>query len=99
MHVVALALEEGMHLDLHLDQRVAGRPAADSWHALPLEAQRLAVLRARRHAHVERLAVGQLDALLGALGGFQTVDRPGVGPVAEFGSGSGGDRRVRQWWM
>src|SRR3546814_896299 len=50
MHVVALALEEGMHLDLHLDQRVAGRPAADSRHALPLEAQRLAVLRSEEHA-------------------------------------------------
>src|SRR3546814_18332952 len=92
MHVVALALEEGLHLDLHLDQRVAGRPAADSRHALPLEAQRLAVLRARRNAHVERLAVGQPDALLGALGGFQEADRPGVRSRLE-------ERRVGTEWV
>src|SRR3546814_11788165 len=68
MHIVAAALEEGMRLDVDLDQRVAGRTAAHARHALALEAQRLAVLGARRDAHVPRLAVGQLDAFFGALG-------------------------------
>src|SRR3546814_18985443 len=72
---------EGWRLDVDLDQRVAGRTAAHARHALALEAQRLAVLGARRDAHVQRLAVGQLDAFFGALGGLQAADRPGVGVV------------------
>src|SRR3546814_3109630 len=70
-----------MRLDVDLDQRVAGRTAAHARHALALEAQRLAVLGARRDAHVQRLAVGQLDAFFGALGGLQEADRHGVGDV------------------
>ena len=43
-----------------LDQRVAGRPAADAGHALAFQPQGLAVLGARRNADIQRLAVGQL---------------------------------------
>src|SRR3546814_10437158 len=70
-----------MRLDGDLDQLVAGLTAAHARHALALEAQRLAVLGARLDAHVQRLAVGQLDAFFGALGGLQEADRHGVGDV------------------
>src|SRR5262249_57872984 len=53
--VVALAAEEWMRRDMHLDQRVAGRPAAKTGPALALEAEDLAFLDAGRDRHVEPL--------------------------------------------
>ena len=66
MDIVVARLEEGVRIDVDLDIGVTRRPALGAWHALSLEPQRPAVGRALGDIDVERLAVGQVDALLAA---------------------------------
>ena len=55
------------------DERIAGRAATQARSALPFEAQSLAVLDARGDGDVQRLAVRHIDALLGAVHGFEEL--------------------------
>src|SRR3546814_3571299 len=70
-----------MAIDPDLDQRVARRAAAHARHALPLQAERLAIRRAGRDRHVERFAVIKLDPAARALRRVEEGNADGVGHV------------------
>ena len=106
--VVAVAGEDRVRLHRHLDEGIAGRRAAAARQALALQAQGLAGVGAGRQLHVQRLAVGQLQALLGAEHRFQErhahliadigalqLDRCRRGPCRSRRSRRTGRRRIR----
>ncbi len=74
LDVVAVAAEEGVRAHLDLDQRVAGLRPRGPRRAPALEAQHLAVRHALGHREIERAAVGQRHALLGAGGRLDEID-------------------------
>ena len=75
MDVVVLAAEETMRLDMQLDIGIAGRAAAETRHALPLQPQHLPVLGALRDRYLQRPALGQRDRARRAVDGLQKTDR------------------------
>src|SRR6185437_11484475 len=81
MDVVALAAEQLVRRDMHLDQRVARRAAAQPGVALALETQDLAVGEAGGDGHVETVAGGESHALLGAARRLEEIDGQGEGAI------------------
>src|ERR1700720_3596868 len=75
MDVVALASEKRMRRDMHLDQRIAGRPAAKTEAAFALQAQDLTLLDPRRDRHVEPFLGRQGEPLFAAGRRLDEIDR------------------------
>ena len=79
---VALAAEERVAVDRDGDDAVAGTARTDL--AFALEAHLGAVLDPRRELEVDRLAVGERDALVGAPRGVDERHAQAIGEVGAF---------------
>ena len=75
MNIVALAREETMRLDRHLDQRVACRAITRRRRALAPKTQYLPLLDAGRDFHLQRAAMGKMHVFCRAIDRIEKVDR------------------------
>src|SRR3954467_14396037 len=81
MDIVALAAKERVRRDMHFDQSIARRAAAEPRRSLALEPQYLILLDARRDRDIEPFLRRQRDPLPAAGRRFDKVDRQRELPV------------------